>query len=104
MIDIPSWMKDHHLQLNIFKTKLLIIPANPKLDHNPKQLGTLTITPSWTVRLVLYDQLNLKDYNIEMADMLYQNTIFQVYVPSRTVCFVVSSQKGTKNSLKDCRI
>ncbi len=43
--DISNWMKDHHLQLNLAKTELLVVSANPPLHHNFSiQLGSLTIT------------------------------------------------------------
>uniref|UniRef100_A0A9J7XP41 Reverse transcriptase domain-containing protein n=1 Tax=Cyprinus carpio carpio TaxID=630221 RepID=A0A9J7XP41_CYPCA len=29
LTDISCWMKDHHLQLNLAKTELLVVPANP---------------------------------------------------------------------------
>uniref|UniRef100_A0A3B1K377 Reverse transcriptase domain-containing protein n=1 Tax=Astyanax mexicanus TaxID=7994 RepID=A0A3B1K377_ASTMX len=32
--DISSWMKEHHLQLNLSKTELLVIPAKPFFQHN----------------------------------------------------------------------
>ncbi len=49
--DIYSWMKDHHLQLNLAKTELLVVSANPSLHHNFSiQLGSSTITPSRTAR------------------------------------------------------
>uniref|UniRef100_A0A3B1IH82 Reverse transcriptase domain-containing protein n=1 Tax=Astyanax mexicanus TaxID=7994 RepID=A0A3B1IH82_ASTMX len=32
--DISSWMKEHHLQLNLSKTELLVIPAKPSFQHN----------------------------------------------------------------------
>ncbi len=32
--DISCWMKDHHLQLNLAKTELLVVSANPSLHHN----------------------------------------------------------------------
>uniref|UniRef100_A0A8C1JP40 Reverse transcriptase domain-containing protein n=1 Tax=Cyprinus carpio TaxID=7962 RepID=A0A8C1JP40_CYPCA len=32
--DISSWMNDHHLQLNLTKTELLVVPANPSFHHN----------------------------------------------------------------------
>ncbi|XP_067220280.1 uncharacterized protein [Chanodichthys erythropterus] len=48
---ISAWMKDHHLQLNLAKTELLVIGANPTLHHNLSvQLGSSTITPSRTAR------------------------------------------------------
>ncbi len=44
-------MKEHHLQLNLAKTELLVIPAIPTLHHDFSiQLGTSIITPSTSVR------------------------------------------------------
>ncbi len=34
LTDISCWMKDHHLQLNLSKTELLVVSANPSLHHN----------------------------------------------------------------------
>jgi len=29
-----AWMKDHHLQLNLAKTELFVLPAKPTLQHD----------------------------------------------------------------------
>ncbi len=34
MADISAWMKEHHLQLNLTKTELLVFPATPTLQHD----------------------------------------------------------------------
>ncbi len=34
LTDISCWMKDHHLQLNLAETELLVVSANPSLHHN----------------------------------------------------------------------
>ncbi len=64
--DISSWMMDHHLQLNLAKTELLVVSANPSLHHNLSiQLGSSTITPSRTARnlgVVIDDQLSFTDH------------------------------------------
>ncbi len=64
-------MKDHHLQLNLAKTELLVVSANPSFHHNfTFQLGTSTITPSKTARnlvIMIDDQLNLSDYIAKTA-------------------------------------
>ncbi len=64
--DISSWMMDHHLQLNLAKTELLVVSANPSLHHNFSiQLGSSTITPSRTARnlgVVIDDQLSFTDH------------------------------------------
>ncbi len=64
-------MKDHHLQLNLAKTELLVVPANPSLHHNfTFQLGTSTITPSKTARnlgVMTDDKLNFSDHIAKTA-------------------------------------
>ncbi|XP_067235936.1 uncharacterized protein [Chanodichthys erythropterus] len=63
---ISAWMKDHHLQLNLAKTELLLVGANPTLHHNLSiQLGSSTITPSRTARnlgVVMDDSLSFTDH------------------------------------------
>ncbi|KAI2667146.1 hypothetical protein H4Q32_003555 [Labeo rohita] len=34
LADISEWMKEHHLQLNLAKTELLVFPATPTLQHD----------------------------------------------------------------------
>ncbi|KAI2647231.1 LINE-1 retrotransposable element ORF2 protein [Labeo rohita] len=51
LTDISGCMKDHHLQLNLAKTELLVISAIPALHHNCSiQIGSSTIAPSRTAR------------------------------------------------------
>ncbi len=77
--DISSLMKDHHFQLNLAKTELLVVSANPSLHHNFSiQLGSLTITPSRTARglgVVIDDQLCFTDHNATTA----RSCIFVLY-------------------------
>ncbi len=64
--DISAWMKEHHLQLNLPKTELLVFPATPTLQHDfTIQLGSSTSTPSSSVRnlgVIFDDQLTFKDH------------------------------------------
>ncbi len=64
-------MKDHHLQLNLAKTELLVVSANLSLHHNFSiQLGSSTITSSRTARnlgVVIDDQLSFTDHIATMA-------------------------------------
>ncbi len=47
LADISSWMKNHHLQLDLAKTELLVVPSNPSRHHNfTIQLGTSTLKNS----------------------------------------------------------
>ncbi len=68
---ISAWMKEHHLQLNLTKTELLVFPATPTLQHDfTIQLGSSTITPSASVRnlgVVFDDQLTFKDHIAKTA-------------------------------------
>ncbi len=71
LADISAWMKEHHLQLNLAKTELLVFPANPTLQHDfTIQLGSSTITPSASVRNlgVIFDgQLTFKEHIAKTA-------------------------------------
>ncbi len=71
LADISAWMKEHHLQLNLAKTELLVFPATPTLQHDfTIQLGSLTITPSASVRnlgVIFDDQLTFKEHIAKTA-------------------------------------
>ncbi len=71
LADILAWMKEHHLQLNMAKTELLVFPATPTPQHDfTIQLGTSTITPSTSVRnlgLIFDDQLTFKEHIAKTA-------------------------------------
>ncbi len=71
LTDISCWMKDHHLQLNLAKTELFVVSANPSLHHNfTFQLGSSAITPSKTARnlgVVIDDKLNFSDHIAKTA-------------------------------------
>ncbi len=63
-------MKEHHQQLNLAKTELLVFPATPTLQHDfTIQLGSSTITPSTSVRNLgsLDDQLTFKEHIAKTA-------------------------------------
>ncbi len=68
---ISAWMKEHHLQLNLAKSELLVYPATPTLQHDfTIQLGSSTITPSTSVRnlgVIFDDQLPLKEHIAKTA-------------------------------------
>ncbi len=69
LADISAWMKEHHLQLNLAKTELLVFPATPTLQHDfTIQLGSSTITPSASVRnvgVIFDDQLTFKEHIVK---------------------------------------
>ncbi len=71
LADISCWMKNHHLQLNLAKTELLVVSTNPSFHHNfTFQLGLFTITPSKTARnlgVVIDDKLNFSDHITKTA-------------------------------------
>ncbi|MGL4601992.1 MAG: hypothetical protein ACRCVE_11065, partial [Plesiomonas sp.] len=47
LLDISTWMKERHIQLNLAKTEVLEIPANPSIEHHfTIQLGSSTLTPT----------------------------------------------------------
>ena len=49
--NISIWMKDHHLQLNLAKTELLVFPAKQSIsNHINVQLDSLSLSPTNTAR------------------------------------------------------
>ncbi len=60
-----------HLQLNLTKTELLVVPATPTLQHDFSiQLGSSIITPSTSVRnlgVIFDDQLTFKEHIAKTA-------------------------------------
>ncbi len=64
-------MKEHHLQLNLAKTELLVFPAAPTLQHDfTVQLGSSTITPSASIRnlgVIFDEQLTFKEHIAKTA-------------------------------------
>ncbi len=69
LADISAWMKEHHQQLNMAKTELLVFPATPTLQHDfTIQLGSSIITPSTSVRslgVIFDDQLTFKKSTLQ---------------------------------------
>jgi len=49
--DISTWMKNHHLQLNLAKTELMVFPAKQAIHHNfDIKVDSLSRVPSKTAR------------------------------------------------------
>ncbi len=85
-------MKEHHLQLNLAKTELLVVPATPTLQHDFSiQLGTSIITPSTSVRnlgVIFDDQLTFKEHIAKTARScrLRYTTSENQALPDRACC------------------
>ncbi len=64
-------MKAHHLQLNLSKTKLLVIPAKPTIHHDINiKIDSLSVPPTRTARnlgVVLDNQLTFSDHVASIA-------------------------------------
>jgi len=64
-------MKEHHRQLNLAKTELLVLPAKPSLQHDfTIQLDSSSSTPSRSVRNLgvnFDDQLTFSDHITKTA-------------------------------------
>ncbi len=74
LTDISCWMKDHHLQLKLAKTELIVVPSNPSFHHNFTiqfhNSFSSTITPSKTARnlgVVIDEQLTFSDHIAKTA-------------------------------------
>ncbi len=105
LTDIYCWMKDHPLQLNLAKTELLVVSANPSLHHNfTFQLGSSTITPSKTARnlgVVIDDKLNFSDHIAKTARScrfaLYNNKKIRPFLSEHATQLLVLSRRDYCN-------
>ncbi len=107
LADISAWMKEHHLQLNLAKTELLVIPATPTLQHDFSiQLGTSIITPSTSGQKscrIKFKTLMLAYRTTTGSAPSYFHSLLQIYIPARSLRsaserrLVVPSQRGSKS-------
>ncbi len=71
LADISTRMKEHHLQLNLAKTELLVFPATPTLQQDfTIQIDSATITPSSSIGNlgeIFDDQHTFKDHIAKTA-------------------------------------
>ncbi len=71
LVDISAWMKEHHLQLNLAKTELLVFPATPTLQYDfTIKLGYFTINTSSSAKnlgVIFDDQLTFKEHIAKTA-------------------------------------
>ncbi|KAI2645885.1 hypothetical protein H4Q32_025222 [Labeo rohita] len=58
LADISDWMKEHHLQLNLAKTEVLVFPATPTLQHN------------FTIQFALHNIRKIRPFLTEQAAQL----------------------------------
>ncbi len=93
--DISSWMKDHQLQLNLAKIKLLVVSANPSLHHNFSiQLVLSIITPSRTARnlvVVIDDQLIIAITARSCRFDLYNIRKIRLFLPEQAAQLLVQA-------------
>ncbi len=92
LADISAWMKEHHLQINLAKTELLVFSATPTLQHDfTIQINSSTTTPSSSVRnlgVIFDDQLTFKDHIAKSSRRLRSASKQRL---------MVTSQRGTKS-------
>lgn len=71
LADISKWMRERHLQLNLSKTELVIIPASPTVEPQISiQLGSNNLLPTNSARnlgVMIDDQLTFKVHVASIA-------------------------------------
>ncbi len=96
-------MKEHHLQLNLAKTELLVFPATPTLQHDfTIQLGSSTITPSASVRnisVIFDDQLTFKEHSVRKGLMFLIRPFLTEHAAQLLVQALVISRLDYCNAL-----
>ncbi len=72
LVDISSWMKDHHLQFNLAKTELLVVSANPSFHHNSVRLINHNSFKN-SQKPVIDDTMNFTDHITKTARFALYN-------------------------------
>lgn len=71
LADISAWMKEHHLQLNLSKTELLVLPAKQAIHHDISiKIDSLSVAPTKVARnlgVMIDDQLTFADHIASVA-------------------------------------
>ncbi|KAL2098087.1 hypothetical protein ACEWY4_007294 [Coilia grayii] len=69
--ELSTWMREHHLQLNLSKTKLLVIPAQDSIRHNIKlNMGAVTVAQNkvaLNLGIMIDDWLSFSDHIASVA-------------------------------------
>ncbi len=107
LADTSAWMKEHHLQLNLAKTELLVFPATPTLQHDfTIQLSSSTITPlsrqhnflsrplsflDWTTAMLLW--LDFHQAQSNTHTYIYTHTLLNVGQTSLLIYKILSFEK-----------
>ncbi|XP_027140117.1 uncharacterized protein LOC109140565 [Larimichthys crocea] len=101
--DLSTWMKDHHLQLNLSKTELLVIPAHESICHDINlKIGTVTITPNHAAKNlgvlptpVLDDRLSFSEHISSVARScryaLYNTRRIRPYLTQYAAQFLIQA-------------
>ena len=68
---LDMWRKNHHLQLNLAKTELLVFPAKQAIHRNIDiKIDSLSLAPSKTARnlgVIIDDQLTFTDHILPLS-------------------------------------
>ena len=111
LTDLSTWMKDHHLQLNLAKTELLVIPAKESLSHNINlKIGSTIVTPNKVAKnlgVMIDDELSCSNYinsvtrtcRIQMSNVRNIRPVLTQYSTQRLVQATVLSRVDYCNSL-----
>ena len=71
LADLSTWMKEHHLQLNLSKTELLVVPAKESICHNiDLRMASTTVAPNKVAKnlgVVIDDRLSFSNHIASVA-------------------------------------
>ncbi|KAL2089307.1 hypothetical protein ACEWY4_013995 [Coilia grayii] len=72
---LSAWMKEHHLQLNLSKTELLVIPTQESIHHDISlNMDTVTIAPNKVAKnlgIMIDDRLSFSDHIASVARLCH---------------------------------
>ncbi len=92
LADISAWMKENHIQLNLAKTELLVVPATPTLQHDfldsIRHINNYPINFGQKSGVIFDDQLTFKEHIAKTLDLAGLRTQHQKNqaLPDRACC------------------
>ena len=99
LADLSTWMKDHHLQLNLSKTELLLIPAKESICHNINlKMDSATVAPNKVAKnlgVMIDDHLSFSNHIASVARscrfMLYNIQKIRPYLTQHAAQLLVQA-------------
>ncbi|KAL2086181.1 hypothetical protein ACEWY4_017240 [Coilia grayii] len=99
LTDLSTWIKDHHLQLNLSKTEVLVIPVKESICHNINlKMDSVTLAPNKVAKnlgVMIDDHLSFSNHIASVTQscrfMLYNIQKIRPYLTQHAAQLLVQA-------------